>query len=202
MTNYNINSILTNPHIHKWSLQGFGMLRMYLSETERLHIWHSKFKTKDVTTIHGHPWDFTSNIIAGKIRNTIYSIVTEYDLRTTTFDEQTIICGPTGCDVGPKRPVFLRVKSRSAYIRGESYSQKTNEIHDTSYVDGTITVVKRTFLEDTEHARVYIPVGEKRVDAKPREAAREEIECMTKFALEGYLWELNCTMSPYGKDYV
>lgn len=52
-----VRSILERATDLEWSLQGFGMLRHYLTPTVRLHVWASAFRVKNVSTIHDH-WDF------------------------------------------------------------------------------------------------------------------------------------------------
>ncbi len=62
-------------------------------------------------------------------------------------------------------------------------------IHDTGYGDGTVSLVTRTFLEDTEHAQVYIPAGQSWVSAEPRNATDDEVERITALALVRMLAE-------------
>lgn len=50
-----VKTILSNPENFKWSIQGLGMLRVYLSDEVRLHIWDSRFKVPGVSPLHNHP---------------------------------------------------------------------------------------------------------------------------------------------------
>jgi hypothetical protein len=173
---------------HKWSLQGFGMLRLYVSKRERLHVWHSQYRTENVTLLHTHPWHFTSEVFSGWIRNQIYQpvetpFIYNYGSKVPLYQRQSIVCGPGGCAIGEKKNVYLRKLSEQTYMRGERYSHLAEEIHSTEYGDGTVTLITRTFLEDTEHAYVYIPDKEEWVSAEPREATKEEVEAITGYAL-------------------
>lgn len=100
-----VRSVLENWANHRWSLQGFGMLRAYLSDRKlRLHVWNSKFAVPDVTTIHDHPWNFESLVVAGKITNTRYRtypcLTAEEDIERqklrSPFVKARIVCGTGG----------------------------------------------------------------------------------------------------------
>lgn len=69
-------AILENPLIHEWSLQGMGMLRLFLPNNSRLHIWDSRYRAPNVSMIHDHlQWGLTSSILAGSLVNRIYKEV-------------------------------------------------------------------------------------------------------------------------------
>ena len=65
--------ILDNASSYKWSVQGFGMLRLYIRKVGRLHIWDNELRYPGVSVIHNHSWDLESTIIVGAIRNTRYT---------------------------------------------------------------------------------------------------------------------------------
>jgi hypothetical protein len=44
-----VKNILEKATSYKWSLQGFGMLRLYLSKDVRMHVWHPDFAVKKVS---------------------------------------------------------------------------------------------------------------------------------------------------------
>ncbi len=60
------------PEAFEWSLQGFGMLRLYLSKEVRLHVWDDRYAVKNVTTIHTHPWHFRSTVLFGELTDVLY----------------------------------------------------------------------------------------------------------------------------------
>ena len=62
-----------------WTVQGFGFLRTYFGPPNapkmyRLNLWDHHFTVPNVSTIHDHPWDFTSVIVAGEFANQRYNI--------------------------------------------------------------------------------------------------------------------------------
>lgn len=162
---------------HQWTVQGFGFLRTYFGPADnpkrfRLNLWDHRFSVKNVSTIHDHPWDLTSLIIAGHMQNQRY-VLADYGA-TPSHSYTTIRTGEGGGLIkDPTRLAYLEPKLREIYDPGESYSQKADEIHETIFDDGTVTLNER--IGDTEHARVFWPYGTEWVDAIPREASRDEV---------------------------
>lgn len=137
-----------------WSVQGLGMLRLYLSPEWRLHVWDDRFATPKGTRLHDHPWDFQSYILSGGLTNVLYQKAEG----PPTHYEQTIVCGPQQSTVGRAHLCTLEKTESHSYFLGESYHQSAEQIHDTLYQRGTVTLVQRKFRDDTEHARVYVPI--------------------------------------------
>lgn len=172
-----VKNILEKATSYKWSLQGFGMLRLYLSKDVRMHVWHPDFAVKDVSTIHTHPWDFTSHIIAGSIKNVLYA---EQPVGEK-FYRQTIRCGEGGCALPGAAEVLLHERAVEVLNAGQSYDENAEEIHESFPAPGTVTIIERRFKEDTEHAFVY-HTGTW-VSAEPRNATPEEVTAITQIAL-------------------
>jgi hypothetical protein len=187
-----IEHILQYPHDHEWSTQGFGMLRMYLDKgrKHRLNVWHASLRKSDVSTIHDHPWDFESSIICGSIRNTRY-IEVACELRHCHYSYATIKCGPGGGMVNCEGDIDLHTLPSEYYFSGDTYSQKSNEVHESYALDGTVTLITRAFHPDTEHARVFWKRGGKWVDAEPTRATEVQIYIATTAALEEFRAENN-----------
>lgn len=156
-----------------WSLQGFGMLRMYLDKETRLHIWNHGSAVPDVSDIHDHPWGFTSTIICGSVTNQLFVI--DEATKANNMLRQEIVCGPGGHSVGTPTPVHLDEHSQRTYGPGESYSQRADQLHRTIAAPGTVTIVKRYFLENTENARVCFPLGTEWVSAEPHVATPHDM---------------------------
>lgn len=191
-----VANVLRNADHYQWSLQGFGMLRLYLSREVRLHVWDSRFAVKGVSEIHDHPWNLESYVISGKITNTRYwvhtCIHTDAEIAglglRRPFLRSEIVCGPGGnnspAEVKARgERVWLNPRDPEVYFAGESYAQRADEIHHTSYEDGTVTIVRREFLQDTEHAHVFFSADEEWVSAEPRTATPEEVRAITARAL-------------------
>jgi hypothetical protein len=183
-----------------WSLQGFGMLRLYLSSDVRLHVWSDADIAEGVSEIHDHPWDFTSHVISGVVQNTRYRVdfprsnspdptVTDNPLMPwgrskPTHWEEKIKCGPGGGALGDERLVVLVAQPVEVIKAGGTYSQRAYEVHDSAPSNGAVTVIHRSFHQDTEHARVFYPIGEKWGSAEPRPATAEEVHRIVGLALE------------------
>lgn len=178
-----VRSILENPLTREWSLQGFGMLRTYLDKEVRLHIWDSRYKVDEVSEIHTHPWHFDSLVVAGQVQNLRYWRVPSYRHDSMLFNKQLIKCGVGGCMVGSPTVEALAIASREVFIAGETYRQSAKEIHQSLPEDGTVTIVRRQFLDDEDHAYVFFPHSEKWVSAEPREATAEEVSNICQNAL-------------------
>lgn len=181
-----VRNTLAHPHRHEWSIQGFGMLRTYIGppadpKRYRLNVWHSAFAVPNVSTIHDHPWNFKSWIIAGRFTNQRYSVVINPD--APNFMRQTIRTGEGGGPIGEPESVFLLPIAPETYAAGHVYSQHYREVHESQYADGTVTVNERERVGDGEHAYVFWPVGTKWVDAQPRTATTDEVAAVTSEAL-------------------
>jgi len=188
--------ILMNRREYQWSLQGFGVLRTYISEDVHLHVWDARFRVSNVSDIHTHPWDFTSFVIAGRLSNRLY---VEGPPSPVCLPHMTkeILCGPIEDEKvrvaqfrDPGKMIHLGHVSLSSgtsdgiYEAGTCYSQKAEEIHRTSCIAGTVTVVHRTFREDREHAKVFWPVGQGWISAEPRRATEREVDEICEHSLK------------------
>lgn len=175
-----IQDAILRPHRggRRWTLQGFGMLRTYLGDAEewRLHVWDSRFRVPGVTDVHDHPWDFASRVLAGVLVNRRFNVVPGRPTHWRT----SIECGEDAHVVGEAEPVHLLTRSIEVYSasheRFRSYRQAADEIHVTESLDGTVSVVRRSFHEDRDHASVFVPDGEEWIDAIPRRASGDEID--------------------------
>ena len=196
-----VKSILERATNFEWSLQGFGMLRLYLSPEVRLHVWDDRYAVTYVSTMHDHPWDFWSRVIGGKLDNQRYElfsvILPSWTPPKGQEDQymhmmmQKIRCGVGGGLVkacmteDEAQPVVLRKLHREGpWTAADYYHQKAEEIHVSTPARGTVTIVERHFKADTEHARVFWPRGQEWVSAEPRKATQEEIKAITHYSLE------------------
>ena len=175
-----VKQILQTAQHHEWSLQGFGMFRLYLSKNVRLHVWDERFATAGVSTLHTHPWDFTSYVLAGRITDRVFF---QHKEGPATHSKQSILCGPGGGLVGEPTPVALEEASNINLEAGHVYSHGWNDIHETSALVGTVTLVERKFRADTEYAHVFWPNATRWVSAEPRPATSDEVRVMAEAAL-------------------
>jgi len=181
-----VEGVLRNHEAHSWSLQGFGMLRTYLGPKSdpkrfRLNLWDSRFAVPGVSTIHDHPWHFDSVIVAGCFCNVRYRMAAKlYDTTHTsrcTHNYIEIKCGPDGGMDNNQQPgsCILVAGRPELYVGGDTYHQEATEIHESIPYDGTVTFNERQTVGDGEHARVFYPINEKWIDAKPRDATNAEV---------------------------
>jgi hypothetical protein len=177
-------AIIEHPNDYDWSLQGFGMLRLYLEDNIRMHIWDSRYRVKDVSMMHDHPWDFHSHVVVGKIVNQrfVYDPLAARD-EPNSFMRQTLLCGVGGGLEGGPVKVWLNIQKEEIYEAKDSYDQLANEIHISYPEDGTITLVRRIMHDDTEHAHVFWDMGKEWVTAEPRPATPFEVMDITRNSL-------------------
>jgi hypothetical protein len=182
----NITKSMIDAGQGDWSLQGFGMLRLYLTREIRLHVWDSRFSW-DTTTLHTHPWDFTSVVLSGAITDRVMGEADETDPRLADlaqpYFKQQIVCGPGGGESGKPFPIGLWLLKEKVYHKGDSYQREAHQIHESIAKPGTVTLVERKFLKDTEHANVFYPTGQVWKSAEPRPASVGEVKSVCQLAL-------------------
>lgn len=176
--------ILLNCHDHRWTLQGFGMLRLHLPGNHRLHVWNEHFAVTDVSTIHDHlQWGLHSTIIAGGLTNRIL----EVDPAGRDYRYVTIRPGiqDTPGNVQFKHEpdwCSLREVSRYHYGPGDTYQQEPHVIHESLPQTGTVTLIRKTPTTD-ESARIFWRADREWVSAEPRAATRTEVGSICGIAL-------------------
>lgn len=160
-----------DPHAWTWSVQGFGMLRLYIRQIGRLHIWDSALEYPNVSKVHTHSWDLKSTVVCGCVRNTRFA---EEQVIGHAYKKHRLLTGYQA------RPVTEAVDTRllswpvETYFPGDVYAQHAHEIHRTDALDGTVTIMARN--EDVNgEADVFWPVGCSWGTATPRQATPEEI---------------------------
>lgn len=181
LTQLAVRAILENPYDRKWTLQGLGMLRTYLSEDVRLHIWHNDHVDTDASQLHTHPWDFESLVICGEMRDFMYKHE-EADIGKPCWRHK-ILCGEGGGPVGERESCSLIFDKGLNIPAGHHYYHSAEQIHRSEFVNGTVTLVRRYFKEDVDHAYVYWPGDETWGTAEPRPAKMDEIQLCINEAL-------------------
>lgn len=171
--------VLSNPYAYQnaWTLQGFGMLRLYMEDGLRLSIWSKRHRSENVSLVHSHPWNFRSYVVAGEMHNTIFGEA-EPNFDTMPFIKQTIRAGEGGGLEGEPSTVHLKSLEYQVVRPGEVYGQDYDEIHYSDPVDGTITLCDRAVPigNSKDHAYVYWNAGNVWGTAEPRPATLREID--------------------------
>lgn len=174
-------SILDNAYNYSWSIQGFGVLRLYIRGIGRLHIWDSTQRFANASMIHTHSWDLSSTVVTGKLVNHLY----HEDYIGLPYNKVHLLTGYDSKLLSEPKPIFLTEWARQIYRPGDTYSQPGSHIHYTEAQDGTVTVMARREDKDGE-ADVYWPQGEEWGTARPRTATTEEVAR----AIEKVRWDI------------
>lgn len=176
--------ILENASAFKWSLQGLGMLRLYVGDDTRLHVWDLRHAFPGASPIHDHQqWGLHSTIISGSLHNVLF----EEHPSGEPFLYQTMKAG-YGCHaIHEPREITLRRSSVTKYKPGECYSQEPQEIHWTVPRSGTVTIMRKSPTKDSELARVFWNAGTEWGSAEPRTATNSEVAQIVGYALSR--WE-------------
>lgn len=184
-TKASIDFILMNAQQFHWTIQGLGMLRLNFTKTLRLHVWDREGSGNGATPMHTHPWDFTSHVIAGVVEQYRFREVDPADaLPSSMYYRYRVQCGPGGGIVGgDPTVVHLHCLPLETYMPGHVYHHLAEEIHHSIPENGTVTLVERRFRKDTEHADVFVPMGQEFVSAETRDATPDEISRITGNAL-------------------
>jgi hypothetical protein len=175
-----VRRILREAASNEWSLQGFGMLRLYLPGDVRLNVWDSRFRVPNVSAVHTHPWYFESLIVSGGLRNIRYRATNNFG--NGEFMAADIKPGPGGGLVDSGCPVRLERLKSEYYCPGEVYRQEPEEIHESNPQDGCVTLNRR-LRTGPDVAKVFWPRSEQWVSAEPRSATTEEILTICASAL-------------------
>lgn len=156
-------SVLGHAHEFRWSVHGIGMLRTYPvagNKTWRINLWHSSLRIPGISSLHTHPWDFASYILAGRIGNVRY--LENRNAQAKTHLRRQIECGDAGCVIGEDEYTSLTaINPVEVYRAGGQYIQHASEIHATSFDDGSITLNKRApYTGNGVPAVIYWPLDE------------------------------------------
>jgi hypothetical protein len=179
-----IECIMRHPRDHNWSISGLGMLRLYLSRENRVHIWDSSLLTPGVSAIHTHPWDLESHVLAGVYRQTRFVPSSNYagilyggnePGWSETLNCVDIECGGNARTVAEVTKLQVIEQYPEVYREGQKYKQSKDEIHQTLAEDGTVTLIRRTFYPDTERAKVLWRGNGGWVNARPWDATPEDV---------------------------
>lgn len=179
MLRFTVLALLDDPR--GWTLQGFGMLRKYLTPDVRLHVWSRDHVAAGVTTIHDHPWSFTSIVVAGEIIDRSYRINSS---TPPTHHKIKITCGEGGGVRSDALPdVSLMAYPDRRFLTGDSYHHHYEDLHETFAQHGTVTIVsRRRGRDDSSEATVCVPFGSAFGSAEPRAATPAEVEYITQNA--------------------
>lgn len=182
-----VRKILMNPGAFgsQWTVQGFGMFRLYLQNGLRLTVWHEKHRVPNVSLLHTHPWDFVSYIVCGLMRNQRFVKSSASDACALPYMEQPIKAGEGGGLEGEPVPVWLVPDNVELVYPRNTYGQRREEIHASYPINGTVTLCDRVVPpeSDKDRALVYWEAGNQWVSAEPRAASEWQVQEACQVAL-------------------
>jgi hypothetical protein len=175
-----VRTILEHPADQPWKIQNIGVLGLWLDERReyRLHVWNPEGAVGE-PVVHDHPFDFTSTVIVGELVNTRYV----EDPTGTEFCRDRYAPG----DEDNRRTDNVRLFGASETLGpGACYHQVARELHDSTQVPGTVTVLHmqpRTADERPELTVCRRP-GSPWVSGEARLATRDEVARITAMAVD------------------
>ncbi len=172
-----VQTILQHAEDFPWRMQDIGLLGLRLDERReyRLHVWDAS-RMDGEPPIHDHPFDFTSTIVAGEMTNTRYEVDPageEYTrFRYSPPDEEA------------RRSDVVRLSATATtFTEGGQYRQLAPELHASQQQPGTVTVIRRSFV-DVAELTVCLREDAPWQSGHARPATSEEVKRLTAKALE------------------
>ena len=173
-----VRTILEHAEDYPWVLQEIGLLGLRLDDQReyRLHVWDPSSCVGE-PPIHDHPFDFTSTVVAGEMTNTRYEedpLGVEYHrVRYTPPDEDH------------RRSDTVRLSgTATTFTAGSQYHQLAHELHDSRQLQGTVTIIRRTFTPETTELTVCNRREAGWVSGRSRPAPPADVKRITATALE------------------
>jgi len=175
-----VSTILQHAEDYPWRMQDIGLLGLRLDDRRefRLHVWDPTYSVvDDDPPIHDHPYDFTSEIIAGEMINSRY----EVDPAGTEFTRFRYV--PS--DESSRIADTVRLSgTATTYTEGGCYQQCAPELHDSRQQPGTVSIIRCTF-RDVPRLTVCRKSRDW-VSGQSRSATSEEVKRITSKALQWF----------------
>lgn len=183
-----LEEAIRRPGARSWTLQGFGVLRLNLHDDMCLHVWCPDLAAEGAPTIHDHPWQFSSFVVAGIAENHRFEcrepapgqviIPTQEEMSEgwRAFYRRTVMTGQPGLTavLGDDRMVMLRRLGLERVRAGAWYHQSRGEIHESRPHAGTVTLVQR-LRDGDERANIFFSPLDPPADGNKRPATDAEV---------------------------
>lgn len=174
-----------SSNVGDWSVQGFGMLRYYIRNAGRLHLWDDRLRYPGVSMIHNHAWHLRSTIVCGSLVNQRYLDNNwQFMSAARPFSHMRLQTGFDTKHLSPVDQVWLLKHRAERYLPGDVYLQTAHEVHETIAANGTITLMERNDTAQAGVADVYWPIDSEWGTATPRTATPEEVQRTVATAIE------------------
>lgn len=177
-----VKKVLERANCYEWELKGLGLMRTYLTEDTKLHVWDERYRIPKVSRIHEHPWSFRSHVIAGTVKQYRF-----YQNESgSSYFRSIVQCGPGGLLKGNLEKVKLCRQPLEIHCEGKWYQQNMYEVHMSLPSPGTVTLVERLDYLPERAANVYWEEGSNWVSSEPAIATPEQVEDIAQRSLQ--LW--------------
>lgn len=174
-----VRNLLEHPDGYPWRMQNVGLLALRLDERReyRLHVWDPDRCIGD-PPVHDHPFDFTSTVIVGEMTNTRY-------VEDPNGIEYARHRYRPGAEDARRTDSVRLTASETVVASGESYRQRSNELHGSGQVPGTVTLLQFGPIEERE-LTVCLAPGAPWVSVGARPATAAEVKRITGNALDHF----------------
>ena len=169
-------TILRHAEDFPWRMQDIGLMGLRLDDQReyRLHVWDQSYSVGN-PPIHDHPYDFTSQIIAGELTNTRY-------VEDPAGDEYVRFRYSLPAEDQRRSDTVRLSATPETLAEGGEYRQLAHELHASWQQPGTVTVIRCSWGEPRELTVCLRDEGSWR-SGQARHATREEIKAFTAKAL-------------------
>lgn len=174
-------TILRHAEDFPWRTQEIGLLGLRLDERReyRLHVWDSSVGAENPEPpVHDHPYDFTSRIIVGELRNSRY-------VETAAGDEYHRFRYSPPDEEQRRRDTVKLSATAETLGEGDEYAQLAHELHTSRQQPGTVTLIRCSWGAPRE-LTVCLRDDAPWPSGRARDATREEIKSFTAKALERF----------------
>lgn len=135
--------------------QPIGVFQLKIDDHVRYHFYHPDWPAKGANEFHNHRYSFTSEILAGCLKQEIFSVVPDED---GDFQCMSVTC-KKGSDVLDMHNVSLFPIGSQTFVAGSSYFTEAHTFHIVKPAGPTITRVKRNIAQMRERAEIILPRG-------------------------------------------
>jgi hypothetical protein len=167
-----------------WRGHGIGFMKAYIDPDKRwrINVYHEMLRVPGISLMHDHPWGLFSHVRAGQLVNTRWHRSHKKSQGAVLFNEGRINCADYAGLEGTPQVVPLVKERREVYHAGDFYRQNPEEIHETTALNGTVTLLERIPVHSDGRAHIFWPMGEEYGDAT-RKISDDEIYAVAASAL-------------------
>jgi len=175
-----VYQVLAHADAYPWVLQDIGLLGLRLDDDReyRLHVW-GPTRCLGEPPVHDHPFDFTSQVIAGEITNT------RYVEDPSGAEYRRIRYSPGNEDQRRTTDTVWLAGTATTYAEGAHYVQLAHELHDSRQLPGTVTAIRRRFT-DVAELTVCLRRDAPWVSGRSRPATADDVKRFTAKALSWF----------------